>query len=78
MRDGDLRASDPVGIDDELGRLGRSFAGMTSALRGTLAKAARAADRVDEAAAQVSEVSASIGTRALRSEPMFFGKLGKA
>jgi methyl-accepting chemotaxis protein len=62
VRDGDLRASDPVGIDDELGRLGRSFGGMTAALRATLVKAARAADRVDEAAAQVSEVSGSIGS----------------
>jgi methyl-accepting chemotaxis protein len=62
VRAGDLRACDPVGIDDELGRLGRSFGGMTAALRATLAKAARAADRVDEAAAQVSAVSASIGS----------------
>jgi methyl-accepting chemotaxis protein len=62
VRTGDLRVSTPVGIDDELGRLGRAFAGMTAALRGTLLKAAKAADRVDEAAAQVSEVSASIGS----------------
>ena len=62
VRDGDLSASSPVGIDDELGRLGRAFGGMTAALRSTLLKAAKAADRVDEAAAQVSEVSASIGS----------------
>jgi len=62
VRDGDLRPSSPVGIDDELGRLGRAFGGMTAALRSTLLKAARAADRVDEAATQVSEVSASIGS----------------
>ena len=62
MRDGDLRVSSPVGIDDELGRLGRAFGGMTAALRSTLQKAAKAADRVDEAATQVSEVSASIGS----------------
>jgi methyl-accepting chemotaxis protein len=62
VRAGDLRPSAPVGIDDELGRLGRAFGGMTSALRTTLQKAAKAADRVDEAAAQVSEVSGSIGS----------------
>jgi methyl-accepting chemotaxis protein len=62
VRAGDLRATTPVGIDDELSRLGRAFVGMTSALRGTLQKAAKAADRVDETAGQVSEVSASIGS----------------
>jgi methyl-accepting chemotaxis protein len=62
VRAGDLRAAAPVGIDDELGRLGRAFGGMTTALRGTLQKAAKAADRVEEAAGQVSEVSGSIGS----------------
>jgi methyl-accepting chemotaxis protein len=62
VRDGDLRPGVPIGIDDELARLGRAFGDMTAALRHTLQRAAKAADRVDEAATQVSEVSASIGS----------------
>jgi methyl-accepting chemotaxis protein len=62
VRAGDLSPVAPAGIDDELGRLGRAFGGMTATLRATLLKASKAADRVDEAAAQVSEVSGSIGS----------------
>ena len=62
VRSGDLRALPAVGVDDELGMLGRAFAAMTEALSSTLQRAASAADRVDEAAGQVSQVSASVGT----------------
>ncbi len=61
VRSGDLRLAASVGVDDELGRLGRAVGGMTTSLRTTLLRAATAADRVDEAAAQVSEVSSSVG-----------------
>jgi len=61
VRAGDLRLGASVGVDDELGRLGRAVGGMTASLRSTLQRAAGAADRVDEAAGQVSEVSASVG-----------------
>ena len=61
VRSGDLRGQAAVGVDDELGVLGRAFAAMTESLRSTLQRAAGAADRVDEAAAQVSQVSASVG-----------------
>jgi methyl-accepting chemotaxis protein len=61
VRAGDLRLAPSVGVDDELGRLGRAVGGMTASLRTTLQRAASTADRVDEAAGQVSEVSASVG-----------------
>ena len=62
VRAGDLRAQVAIGVDDELGRLGRAFGGMTSSLRHTLRQAARAADRVEESGTQLSEVSHAIGS----------------
>jgi methyl-accepting chemotaxis protein len=61
VRSGDLRLASTVGVDDELGRLGRAVGAMTASLRNTLLRAATAADRVDEAAGQVSEVGGSVG-----------------
>jgi len=60
VRAGDLGASAPLGSDDELGELGLAVARMSAALRATLARAAEAADRVDEAAAQVSEIGLAV------------------
>ncbi len=61
VRSGDLRSGSTIGADDELGELGRTFRGMTGALHATLQRVAGAADRVDEAAGQVSQVGASVG-----------------
>ncbi len=61
VRSGDLRSAASVGVDDELGKLGLAFGGMTAALHATLKRVAGAADRVDEAAGQVSQVGASVG-----------------
>jgi methyl-accepting chemotaxis protein len=60
VRGGDLRPAAAIGEDDEFGELGRAFARMIAALGETLARAAGAADRVDEAAGQVSQVGASV------------------
>ena len=61
VRRGDLRGLAVVGLDDELGVLGRAFAAMKASLRTTLRRAAGAADRVEEAAGQVAQVGASVG-----------------
>ena len=68
VRSGDLRALPAVGVDDELGVLGRAFAGVTASLRATLQRAAAAADRVEEAAGQVSQVSASVASASASQE----------
>jgi methyl-accepting chemotaxis protein len=60
VRAGDLRASELLGSDDELGELGLAVARTSAALRATLRRASGAADRVEEAAAQVSQVGASV------------------
>jgi methyl-accepting chemotaxis protein len=60
VRGGDLRAVEPLGSDDELGELGLAVARMSEALRATLARAAAATGRVDEAAGQISEIGAAV------------------
>ncbi len=60
VRRGDLRATAPLGSDDELGVLGLAVGRMSAALRGTLARTAEAADRVDEASRQTAAVGAAV------------------
>jgi methyl-accepting chemotaxis protein len=60
VRNGDLRATAPLVSDDELGVLGLAVGRMSAALRATLARAAEAADRVDEASRQTADVGAAV------------------
>jgi methyl-accepting chemotaxis protein len=62
VRGGDLRPAVVLDSDDELGELGRAVARMSDALRATLLRAAGAADRVEEAAAQVSAVGGTVAS----------------
>jgi methyl-accepting chemotaxis protein len=58
---GDLRGGRVYESEDELGALGRSFAGMSRSLRDLVSRVAAAADRVDGTAASMAEVTTSVG-----------------
>jgi len=54
---GDLRAGLPLESDDELGDLGRAFAGMAAALRETVGQVSAAADGVEARAGELGDVA---------------------
>lgn len=60
MARGDLRRGLVFESEDELGELGRSFERMGSALRATVGRVAEAADRVDAAAGDITQVAQSV------------------
>ncbi len=57
MARGDLRRGHVLESEDEMGELARSFERMGGALRATVGRVSEAADRVDNAAGQIREVS---------------------
>ena len=60
LASGDLRPGDVSDGDDELGALSRAFESMAQALRGTVARVAEAADRVEATAGQMADTSVTM------------------
>ncbi|MBW2713071.1 MAG: HAMP domain-containing protein [Deltaproteobacteria bacterium] len=62
IAEGDLRRTDLVETDDELGELGRSIDEMTSALRGTVGKVMQTVTRVDTTAEEISAIAQDVSS----------------
>ncbi len=62
VAEGDLRRTNIVETDDELGELGRSIDEMSSALRGTVGKVMETVTRVDQAAADISVIAKDVSS----------------